>query len=178
MTVQAAGQDRDGRDHSFDAAFPTLHGKAYRVAFQLLGSRADAEDVAQEALIRAYVRWNAFDSRGAGAWVASVAGNLAIDKHRRRARRRQAPQPEASTDGATHAVERLALRSVLARLPKRQREVIVLRYLADMSEEDVAKALGVSVNSVKTHASRGFTRLRSTLGGDLATEVTNVSAPG
>ncbi len=166
-------------DEDFDAAFVALHARAYQVAFQLLGSQSDAEDVAQEALIRAYVRWPAFDGRGPEGWVTVVAARLAIDAHRRGLRRRLQPSPaRQGSDGEAYALERLALRAALATLPARQREVVVLRYFADMSEPDVASALGLSVNSVKTHTARGCARLRGCLRSDPSPEVTDVPAPG
>jgi RNA polymerase sigma factor (sigma-70 family) len=61
--------------------------------------------------------------------------------------------------------ERLDLVRALGRLPKRQRQVVILRYLADRPEEEVARVLGCSVGAVKTHASRGLSALRAELGG-------------
>jgi RNA polymerase sigma factor (sigma-70 family) len=61
---------------------------------------------------------------------------------------------------------RLALGAALRGLPRRQREVVSLRYLADISEADVAQSLGISLNSVKKHTARGMTALRSRLGAE------------
>src|SRR5580704_7053900 len=69
----------------FDAAFGGLYQLAYRVAFRILGDRGDAEDVAQEALARASLRWSRLEDRPEG-WVSRVASNLAIDRYRRRRR--------------------------------------------------------------------------------------------
>ncbi len=63
----------------FDQAFERLYRLAYRVAFRILGDRGDAEDVAQEALARAVVRWSRLKDRPEG-WVTRVASNLAIDR--------------------------------------------------------------------------------------------------
>jgi RNA polymerase sigma factor (sigma-70 family) len=65
----------------------------------------------------------------------------------------------------------------LARLPRRQREVVVLRYLADWPEDDVARELGCSVGNVKSSASRGIRSLRRRLGGDGPTDGDDVRAP-
>lgn len=149
----------------FDDAFDELYRRAYRVAFRVLGSRAEAEDVAQEACARAYVSWK----RIAGfpeAWVSRVSTNLAIDRWRRL--RRRLPDPVAGAAPDPHADERIDLQRALRTLPRRQREVVVLRYLADQSEEAVAGALGCSVGTVKSHASRGLAALRARLG-DVAT---------
>ena len=95
-------------------------------------------------------------------WVVKVAGNLSIDSWRRN-RRLQSdttvdqvmPEPDAA---------RVDLHRALRKLSRRQREVLVLRFLADLSEADVAAALGCSVGSVKVHASRGLASLRTTMG--------------
>ena len=69
----------------FEEVFPDLYRLAYRVSFKVLGDRGDAEDVAQEALARAHVRWVRLRDRPEG-WVVTVATNLAIDRLRRRSR--------------------------------------------------------------------------------------------
>jgi RNA polymerase sigma factor (sigma-70 family) len=140
----------------FDDEYPRLHARAYRVAFRVLGSRAEAEDVAAEACARAYASWRRV-SGYPEAWVAKVASNLAIDVIRRRGRDRELT--EGTTADPRHE-ERLDLQRALRALPKRQREVVTLRYLADLPEEVVATALGCSVGTVKTHASRGLAALR------------------
>jgi RNA polymerase sigma factor (sigma-70 family) len=92
-----------------------------------------------------------------------VTANVALDVLRRSRR----PLPAAvvvEVDPADAAVTRLALAHALRRLPRRQRDVVVLRYLADLSEADVAESLGVSAGSVKQHARRAIDALRRTLG--------------
>jgi len=142
----------------FEAAFPDLFRLAYQVSFRVLGDRGDAEDVAQEALARAHVRWVRLRERPEG-WVVRVSTNLAIDRLRRRQRSRLgAEEPVALVE--THLTERIDVARALGHLARRQREVVVLRYLADWSEADVARALGCSPGSVKSHASRGLAHLR------------------
>src|SRR5580692_6554628 len=102
----------------FDLAFEGLYRLAYRVAFRILGDRGDAEDVAQEALARASVRWSRLQDRPEG-WVTRVASNLAIDRYRRR--RRPTPQmtgPVGIVD--PYLGERGDLVAALRRLPRRQ----------------------------------------------------------
>lgn len=148
---------------TFAEAYPRLFGEAYRVAYRLVGTRAEAEDVAQEACARAYSRWRSV-AEYAEPWCVRVAGNLALDLLRARARAaRRAPHPAAQRDEGTAALDRLDLHAALTALPRRQREVVVLRYLGDQSEEQTASLLGCSVGSVKTHASRGLARLREAL---------------
>lgn len=140
----------------FDDEYPRLWSTAYRVAFRVLGTRAEAEDVAAEACARAYASWRRVSSYPE-PWVARVAGNLAIDVIRRRGRSRD---PEEGRTRDPMLEDRLDLQRALRRLPRRQREVVTLRYLADLPEETVALALGCSVGTVKTHASRGLAALR------------------
>ena len=137
----------------FDLAFDGLYAIAYRVAFRILGDRGDAEDVAQEALARASTRWSRLADRPEG-WVTRVASNLAIDRYRRRSRR---PPPMTGPMGLVdpHLGERADLVAALRRLPRRQREAVVLRYLADLSEAQVALEMGCSVGAVKSHGARG-----------------------
>src|ERR1700733_10278021 len=73
---------------SFELAFADLYRLAYRVSFRILGDRAEAEDVAQEALARAALRWSRLHERPEG-WVCRVASNQAIDRYRRRQRQLQ-----------------------------------------------------------------------------------------
>ena len=148
----------------FDEAFPRLFADAYRVAFRLLGDRGEAEDVAQEACARAYSRWGTVHEY-AEPWCVRVAGNLALDALRARTRavRRQerlAALPQHDGPGSD---DRIDLYAALSKLPKRQRETVVLRYLGDQSEQQTAAILGLSTGSVKTHASRGLARLREVI---------------
>ena len=122
-------------DDDFEAAFDALFASARRIAVRLVGDGPEADDVAAEALARAYARWSKVaDLDYRDAWVMRVTAT------------------------------RLALGEALRRLPRRQRDVVVLRYLADLSEADVAKSLGVSAGSVKQHAHRAVDALRRTLG--------------
>ncbi len=158
----------------FDLAFDGLYRLAYRVAFRILGDRGDAEDVAQEALARASTRWPRLADRPEG-WVSRVASNLAIDRYRRRRRR---PPPMTGPLGLVDPLlgERADLVAALRRLPRRQREAVVLRYLADLSEAQVALEMGCSVGAVKSHGSRGLASLRRQLSGSTGGEGDDVWA--
>lgn len=144
----------------FEVAFAGLFTLAYRVAFKILGDRGDAEDVAQEALARAVLRWTDLAGHPEG-WVCRVATNLAIDRFRRR--RRPVASPGALVVVDPHLGERMDLCRALVALSRRQREVVVLRYLVDWSEAEVARELGCSVGAVKSHGARGLASLRRLL---------------
>jgi RNA polymerase sigma factor (sigma-70 family) len=152
-------------DDGFDAAFRELFPPAFRVAHRILGSVDDAEDAAAEALARALVRWRRVGTLPyRQAWVMRVASNVAIDMARKQ---RALPDvPELDDQSIDTAVLRIALTAALAALSKRQREVVSLRYIAGLTEPEVATCLGISVNSVKKHMLRGTTSLRERLGQD------------
>jgi DNA-directed RNA polymerase specialized sigma24 family protein len=144
----------------FEVAFPRLLRRAHAVGARILRDRTLAEDIAAETLTRAVVRWPRVQRmRSPDAWVTRVATNLAIDAIRRDRRSRQAHGPiPAVTPPAIGA--RMELQDAIGQLPRRQREVVALRFLVDLSESDVASVLGISVGSVKTHAHRALQRLR------------------
>jgi RNA polymerase sigma-70 factor (ECF subfamily) len=144
---------------SFDDRFDALAAIAYRVAYRILGDREDAAEVAQEALARAYARWRTVAGHDE-PWVARVATNLAISRWRRR--RPALPLIDAAVHDRD-VLERLGLVAALQQLPRRQREVLVLRYLADLPEREVAAAMGTTVGAVKQLAHRATMRVRAPL---------------
>ena len=145
---------------------------ARRVAERITGDRAVSEELAAEALTRAYLRWRRLRRSGyVDAWVMRVTANLAIDAVRKRPSVAAVPGPAA--DPAEMAVLRGALVDALRRLPQKQREAVVLRYLADLREDEVASALGVAAGTVKTHLHRGVEALRNQLGNDPTEELTH-----
>ena len=139
--------------------------QAYRVARRIVGDAASAEDVAAEALSRAYANWGKISGlQYRDAWVLRVTTNLALNAIRPR---RAVPVERlagSADDDAT--ATRLALVDALRALPQRQREVIVMRHLAGYSESEIAERLGISLGSVKTHMRRAKTSLRDTLSVD------------
>ena len=142
----------------FDAEFDNLWSRAYGVAYVVLGDRSESEDIAQETLARAMVRWKKV-SAYAEPWVVRVAGNLAIDRVRQQQRLRGIPTHDLPPLDA----QRVDLQRALVALSPKQREVVILRYLVDLPESEVAQTLGCSVGTVKTHASRGLAALRKSL---------------
>jgi RNA polymerase sigma factor (sigma-70 family) len=130
--------------------------------------REEAEDVALDALAVAYDRWGRVRDLGyRDAWVFKVTANLVLRRLKRRRRPVLAPAAWASSSSSPEdeVTSRMALQGVVAGLPRRQRQVLVLRYVADLPEDEVALALGINVGSVKQHASRGRAALRGTVSG-------------
>src|SRR4051794_41537045 len=114
-------------------------------------------------MARTLVAWRRIaDSDYLEAWVARVAANVAVDMVRKRGR---SLEPSAVVVGAgpesdAQSLDRLVLVEALGKLPRRQRDVLVLRYFSDLSEAEIAAVLGVSRGAVKRYAHRGIGRLR------------------
>jgi RNA polymerase sigma factor (sigma-70 family) len=155
-----------GADQDYAEQFDDLWRRAYQVAYRVLGSSAAAEDVAQETLARAYSWWSRIATSSQG-WVAKVAYGLAIDQVRRQQTSRKYMQTVSEQEPDRKIEDRMDLMNAIERLPRRQRQVVVLRYLADQSEADTADALGLRVTTVRRHAARGL----SSLGGHLVSPV-------
>jgi RNA polymerase sigma-70 factor (sigma-E family) len=146
--------------------FVAEHGdRLLHTAYGLCGDWQHAEDLVQQALITVARRWDAIESNPLGyAYRCVVRSN--IDRWRSRSRRPEVlldPHDIAAAGPSvsdTHDDD--AVLAVLRTLPPRQRAIVVLRYLQDLSEADTAHALDISVGAVKSGASRALTRLRQT----------------
>jgi len=151
----------------FVEAFDGLLTRAYRVARRIVPSDQAAEDIASETLIRAYAHWRRIgDKPWREGWVVRVATNLAIDAVRKHRPITDAEVAEGQSPAEQDEVAiRLALAAALRSLPRRQREVVALRYLAGFSEAEAAAALRISTGSVKTHLHRGLGALRISMQG-------------
>ena len=153
-------------DRGFESFFRAQLPRARQVAYRILGDFTEAEDAAAEAFARAHASWRRVGRLPhRDAWVLRVASNVAIDT----LRRRRAPQLERDVTASTHedgAILQLSLVHALGSLPRRQREVITLRYLVGHSEAEVAADLGVSAGTVKKAVHRGIATLRAQLGAE------------
>jgi RNA polymerase sigma-70 factor, ECF subfamily len=150
-----------GRLMADDHDFASFYAATYRrLVVQLLGVTGnlhDAEDVVQEAMARAAVRWRRVSGYAMPeAWVRRVAFNLAVSASRRSRRfvaalARIGPPP----DVPGLAADDLDLIAALGRLPHRYREVLVLHYLADLPVQEIAAELRVPVGTVSSRLARG-----------------------
>lgn len=144
---------------------------ALRLALILTGSREDAEDLAQEAFVRAAGRF--MDLRTKEAFPAYLR-RAVVNASRMRDRRRRVAQRHASALRAEAGVswpqtgidERDALSRALFTLPERQRAALALRFYCDLSEADTAEILGCRRGTVKSLISRGIAAMRTALGGE------------
>jgi RNA polymerase sigma-70 factor (sigma-E family) len=135
-----------------------------RSAYLLTGNRADAEDLVQAALAKTYLAWDRIEDRSAiDGYVRRAMVNTHISWWRRR-RLEEYPTDElpdlavADQTGDSDLAD--TLRRAVDRLPQRMRAAIVLRYFEDMTEAEVAEALGVSLGTVKSTVSRAVAKLR------------------
>lgn len=157
------------RDREFDELFRSMVPAVRRLTWRMLGDEASADDATGETFVRTLVRWDRVRRLPhRDAWVMRVATNVALDmirKRKRDHRRNDAATAEAAVApwADVDPALRVDVAAALAALPKRQREVVVLRHLAGRGEDEVADALGVSANTVKTHLARGLAALRLTL---------------
>jgi RNA polymerase sigma-70 factor (ECF subfamily) len=123
--------------------------------------RGDAADAAQEALTRAWERWDSIADTDPAAWTRTVALNLCRNRWRRVRRQRLDPVVPDSVQVLTAADHDLV--AALGGLSKRQREAVVLFYWADLDVAGCAAAMGVSTGSVKQHLSRARAHLAGVL---------------
>ncbi|TDC57255.1 SigE family RNA polymerase sigma factor [Actinomadura sp. KC345] len=162
------------RDDESFVEFVAARGDALlRTAALMCGARQDAEDILQTALEKAYRHWGRLEAgTDPEPYVRRILVNLVISRSRRWKVLREiqmARLPEKPAVSSDHAVElRGTLMDELRKLGPRQRAVLVLRFWEDLSEAETAQALGCSVGTVKSQASRGLARLRERLDKNLA----------
>jgi RNA polymerase sigma-70 factor (sigma-E family) len=150
------------RGDDFDDFVRGSATRLLRTAVLLTGDRAAAEDLVQETYERIYVRWRRIHSTPE-AYAHKTLANLTANRWRSRGRKPEvalADHDRATPDGSDDFAIRDQLLAALQELPPRQRAVIVLRYYEDLTEAQTADALGCSVGTVKSQASRALDRLR------------------
>jgi RNA polymerase sigma factor (sigma-70 family) len=134
------------------------------LAARMLGDGAEAEDVAQETLLRAYMGLsNLREPERFGAWLAGIALNLARMSLRRRATYERVLARVSATPEADVFEERDLVRDAVELLPPRERDVVVLHYLEDLPCEEIAGLLDTTPGTVRVRLHRARTRLRAEL---------------
>ncbi len=175
--AELVGLARDGDVRAYEELVERYRDLAFRTAWIVTRSTAEAEDAAQEAFVKAYYAIPRFRP---GApfkpWLLRIVANEAKNRGRS-ARRREAlalraaaadpgdavPSPEAA---ALHDDERRTLLAAMAALPHRERLVLAYRYYFDLTEAEMAEALGCPPGTVKSRLSRAMAHLRTQLGQD------------
>ena len=152
------------RDDDFVAFVDARSAALLRTARLLTaGDQHAAEDLVQISLEKAYVAWPRIQRKGAQeSYVRSIMTRAAIDRTRQRTRRGELVTDDVP-DLPVHPVgpeDRDQVFGLLAALPPRQRAVMVLRYYDDLSEAQIADALGCTAGTVKAHASRALAAMR------------------
>jgi RNA polymerase sigma-70 factor (sigma-E family) len=133
------------------------------IGVAVAGSRAEAEDLVQTALAGAYPRWRRIRRAEALAYLRRSILNAHVSRWRRHrgGELSVAEPPEPATVGDDGAVDaRLTLLPLLRGLPNRQRAVLVLRYLCDLPDREIAATLGIAEGTVRSQAARGLASLR------------------
>ncbi|ASU84816.1 SigE family RNA polymerase sigma factor [Nocardiopsis gilva YIM 90087] len=156
-----------------DQAVTQLYSEHYRplvrLAVLLVRDHATAEEVVQDAFVAMHGAWRRLrDPSKALSYLRQSVVNRArsvlrhravVEKHAPKA----LPDAPSAEHGALGELERAAVIEALRRLPTRQREAIVLRYYGDLSEAQIADAMGISRGAVKSHTARGIAALRTVL---------------
>jgi len=158
-------------DDAVTELYAAHYASLVRMAAMLMRNTAEAEEVVQDAFVAMHGRWRRLrDADKALSYLRQTVVNTARSRLRRRSveeRHRPAPMPHAAS--AEHDVlirdEHSDVLAALRTLPARQREAVVLRYYVELSEAEIAQAMGVSRGAVKSHTSRGMSALRTALEG-------------
>lgn len=174
LMARLAAGDRDAMAPLVERHYRRL----YRIALGYLREREDSLDVVQEAFVKVFQaapRWDG--SADAGPWLSRVTVNLSIDRWRRNKRRGQTFSPLLEGDhidalkdtrpapdrGLLHRDAGSKVEHALRALPERQRAVVVLRHYQELSLEEIAATLGISLGTVKSSLHRALHRMRETL---------------
>ena len=163
----ASGSDRAGSESDFDAVWAQWRLPMLQLAVMLVDRLEAAEDVVQDAFIGLHRRWDRVDNPPAYLRISVINGCRSVLRRRRVARayhsQWEPPGSDASTPVLIAEEHREVMRAV-HRLPRRQREVLVLRYWQDLDDAQIAKTLSISQSSVRATISRA----RQALAGLLA----------
>jgi RNA polymerase sigma-70 factor (sigma-E family) len=155
-------------DERFTAFVRSRGAHHLRMATLLTGNRDAAEDLMQASLLKLYRAWARVDaSAGPDAYLRQIIVNTSRSWWRARWRQEtpvsDVPETAEGDDAAERHAAGVLVRQALARLPRQQRTVLVLRYCEDLPVAEVASLLGCSTGTVKTHAHRGLRVLRESL---------------
>lgn len=181
MVKEKIKQVKKGDQSAFEDIVTAYQNKIYHHCYRMLNNRHEAEDIAQETFIRAYVNIHSFDDqRKFSTWLYRIATNLTIDRIRKR-------KPDYFLDAEIKGTEGLDMYSQLAiddrlpeeeveglelqdhihkeisDLPPKYRSIIILRYLEDFSLKEISDILDIPLGTVKTRIHRGREALRKKL---------------
>lgn len=172
---------RSGDRSAFGQLVDLYKDKIFHLAYRMTGSRQEAEDIVQETFMRVYANLDKYDSRWKfSTWIFRIGNNLCIDRLRKRRPTWSLDAENPDADGVdgyamlptndASPEDRMVLsemqkniRDAIAQLPDKYRSVVVLRYLQDLSLNEIADILELPVSTVKTRLHRGRESLRRKL---------------
>jgi RNA polymerase sigma-70 factor (ECF subfamily) len=170
-----------GNKNAFEEIVEMYKDKVYQLCYRMLGNKHEAEDAAQETFIRAYMNLNSFNLKMKfSTWLYRIATNLCIDRLRKKKPDYYLDADIAGTEGLTmysqipaetvlpeKEVESMELREQIQeeieKLPDKYRAVIILKYIEDLSLNEISEILGMPLGTVKTRIHRGREALRNQL---------------
>jgi len=170
-----------GDQNAYEEIIEIYKDKVYQLSYRMLGNRHEAEDIAQEAFIRAYVNIHRYNiNLKFSTWLYRIATNLCIDRIRKKKPDYYLDAEIAGTEGLTmysqipdkkpspdEDVESLELQDTIQReiskLPDKYRSVIVLKYIEELSLNEISEILDLPLGTVKTRIHRGREALRKQL---------------
>jgi len=164
-----------GDSAALRALYDTCSGRALSIAYRVLGTRSEAEEVVQETFVQVWRQAASYDASrgGATAWIATIARSRALDRLRTRAAgeravaRSEEPDPPAQPSPPELAAQRELRTQVIAALgalPQEQRSAIELAYYEGLSHTEIAARLGDPLGTVKTRVRLGLAKLAAVLG--------------
>jgi RNA polymerase sigma-70 factor (sigma-E family) len=151
-------------DASFERFVHEHHASLFRTAVLMTGNPETAQDLVQTALARVYARWSRIADQEPAAYARRIVVNAHRDGWRRNRGREhlvpETPEPASAPDATGRIVERDSVVRALRLLTARERRVVVLRFLYDLSEAETATELGMRVGTVKSTTHRAIGKLR------------------
>jgi RNA polymerase sigma factor (sigma-70 family) len=164
---------RRGDPEAIRGVYRAYGGMVFSVAHKVLGNRGMAEEATQQAFVQAWRAAQSFDpSREIGPWLATIARRVAIDIHRREARRPRESLDESSghpalvvaPPEADAAFDVWEVRQAVASLPPEEREVVRLQHVEALTHAEIAERMHIPVGTVKSRSFRAHRRLAARLG--------------
>lgn len=174
-------QVRKGDQNAFGEIVELYKDKVFQLCYRMLGNTHEAEDIAQDAFIRAYINIDRYNiDRKFSTWLYRIATNLCIDRIRKKKPDYYLDAEVAGTDGLTlysqiavdgpepdEEISKIELQDIIQKeilkLPDKYRAVIVLKYIEELSLVEISKILDLPIGTVKTRIHRGREALRKQL---------------
>ena len=171
-----------GDQDAFEEIVTLFQHRLYHVCYRMLSNRQEAEDIAQEAFVRAYINIHTFDQkRKFSTWLFRIATNLCIDRIRKKKPDYYLDANVPGTEGLTmysqiaadgelpeEEVERMEtqerIQYEIGRLPDKYRSVIILRYIEELPLQEIGDILELPLGTVKTRVHRGRAAFRKQMG--------------